>query len=157
MPFSRVSKALPCPVCNKPDWCRVFGDGWAECMRVRSERLAKSGGWMHRIGGGPERYVPPPPKWKAPAINATKLMREWRAATPPAALDEFGAALGVSTAALRAVGAAWAVPSLPGRSRCAMATETWWASDCATSAANSPCAAVGREWAKAVASVGPVP
>jgi hypothetical protein len=37
-------------------------------------------------------------------------MREWLAATSPAALDEFAASLGVSTPSLVAVGAAWAAP-----------------------------------------------
>ena len=49
MSFTRVSKSHPCPVCKKPDWCRVFGDGWVECMRVQSDRPAKSGGWMWRL------------------------------------------------------------------------------------------------------------
>src|SRR5512137_1184728 len=116
MSFRRVSKASPCPVCKKPDWCRVFADGWAECMRLQSDKPAKSGGWMWRLRGESTPHPSPLPVrggeggGKPPAINATKLMREWRAATPPAALDEFAAALGVSTAALVAVGAAWAAP-----------------------------------------------
>jgi hypothetical protein len=79
-------------------------------MRVQSDKPAKSGGWMHRLGDAPRRYVPPPPKWQPPTINATKLMREWTAATTPTALAEFAAALGVSTPSLVAVGTAWAAP-----------------------------------------------
>ncbi len=52
MNFTRVSKAEPCPLCGKPDWCRVFSDGWVECMRVQSGTPAKSGGWMQWVGGG---------------------------------------------------------------------------------------------------------
>lgn len=113
MTFTRVSKSHPCPVCKKPDWCRVFGDGWVECMRVQSDRPAKSGGWMHshRQSLSPLRLVPRVPRSApTPQINATKLMREWTAATPATALAEFAASLGVSTAALVAVGAAWAAP-----------------------------------------------
>ncbi len=110
MNFTRVSRAQPCPICNRPDWCRVFGDGWAECMRVQSDKPAKSGGWMHRVGEGPRRYVPPPPRWQPPGINAAKLMREWTGATAGTALAEFAAALGVSAPSLVAVGAAWAAP-----------------------------------------------
>ena len=115
MNFIRVSRQTPCPVCRAAglrgiDWCRIFHDGWVECMRVQSDKPAKSGGWMHRIDDGPRRYVPPPPKWQAPRINATKLMREWTAATTAAALAEFAAALGVSPPSLVAVGAAWAAP-----------------------------------------------
>ena len=115
MSFTRVTKQNPCPICRQAglrgiDWCRVFADGWAECMRVHSDKPAKSGGWMHRIGEGPRRNVPPPPKWQPTPINATKLMREWLAATTATALDEFASSLGVSTASLAAVGAAWAAP-----------------------------------------------
>ena len=110
MNFTRVTKQQPCPVCKKPDWCRVFADGWAECMRVQSDQPAKSGGWMHRLGDAPRRYVPPAPKSHPPTINATKMMREWLAATVPAALEDLATSLGVSTASLTAVGAAWAAP-----------------------------------------------
>jgi hypothetical protein len=79
-------------------------------MRVQSDKPAKSGGWMHRLGDVPRRYVPPPAKWQAPTINATKLMREWTAATTASALAEFAAVLGVSVPSLVAVGAAWASP-----------------------------------------------
>jgi hypothetical protein len=88
----------------------VFADGWAECMRVRSDKPAKSGGWLHRIGEPPRCSIRPPPKWQPPTINATKLMRDWAAATSTAALAGFAASLGVSTASLVAVGAAWAAP-----------------------------------------------
>lgn len=112
MTFTRVTRQQPCPVCQKPDWCRVFADGWAECMRVPSGKPAKSGGWLHwhRQGLLPtfpllrRTAVSPPP----PTINATKLMRDWLGATSPAALDEFAASLGLSSASLTAVGAAWA-------------------------------------------------
>ena len=110
MSFTRVSKAHPCGICNHGDWCRVFADGWAECMRVQSDKPAKSGGWMHPVGDGPRRYAPPRPKWQPPPINAPQMMKDWLAATAQGELDAFAAALGVSTASLTAVGAAWAAP-----------------------------------------------
>ena len=110
MSFTRVTREKVCPVCNHGDWCRVFDDGWVECMRVQSDKPARSGGWMHRISEGPRRYVPPPLRRQAPAINATRLMREWSAATTATALAEFAGSLGVSVPALVAVGAAWAAP-----------------------------------------------
>ena len=111
MTFTRVTKQQPCPVCKKPDWCRVFADGWAECMRVQSDRPAKSGGWMHwQDGQRPRAYSPSLPSRcsPTPTINATKMMREWLAATTQVELDVFAASLGVSSASLTAVGAAWA-------------------------------------------------
>ena len=69
MSYTRVSKLNPCPVCKKADWCRVFADGWVECMRVQSDRPAKSGGWMHSQGQLPISASPPlgkiPPTWVA--------------------------------------------------------------------------------------------
>ena len=115
MNFTRVSKSSPCPICKRPDWCRVFADGWAECMRVQSTKPAKSGGWMHRLGEPltrPVATLSPSAGARArtapPGINATAMLRAWAAATSPAALAEFAASLGVSVAALTAVGAAYA-------------------------------------------------
>jgi len=117
MSFKRVTKMNPCPICRQAglrgiDWCRIFADGWIECMRVQSDRPAKSGGWMHsqrELSPGPSRepcrFVPPPP-----IINATKLHRDWLAATTPVALAVFAQELGLSVAALKATGAAWAAP-----------------------------------------------
>ena len=110
MSFTRVTRTNACPVCKHGDWCRVFADGWAECMRVRSDKPAKSGGWMHRIGEPPRCSIPPPPNWQPPTINATKMMRDWVGAPSTEALAGFAASLGVSMASLVAVGAAWAPP-----------------------------------------------
>ena len=109
MSFIRVSPFKPCPICKKPDWCRVFSDGWAECMRVHSDRPAKSGGWMHRHPDAPQCFLAPP-LWRPqpPALNATKLHWEWRAETSQGALEGLASELGVSTMALNALGAAWA-------------------------------------------------
>jgi hypothetical protein len=116
MSYTRVTKLNPCPVCKKPDWCRIFADGWVECMRVQSDRPAKSGGWMWLLrwestphpGHLPERGGEG--RRKPPTINATKLMREWLAATTPAALAEFATALGLSVSSLVSANAAWAAP-----------------------------------------------
>ncbi len=112
MNFTRVSKSERCPVCQHPDWCRVFADGWVECMRVQSDKPAKSGGWMHWQSQLPVRLTPPRPRClpPPPAINATQLIREWQAATTPAQLEELAVGLGLSPGSMRAVGAAWAEP-----------------------------------------------
>lgn len=112
MTFSRVTKSSPCPVCKKPDWCRVFADGWTECMRVPSNKPAKSGGWMWQPQG-PSRSIPYSPRSvgtnqsRSSSINAAKLMREWRESTSASALAEFAESLELSVASLTAVGAAW--------------------------------------------------
>ena len=107
MSYTRVSKLNPCPVCKKADWCRVFADGWAECMRVQSDRPAKSGGWLHRLEDGPRLYVPR--MQFAPAVlNATKLHRNWLNLTSTGLMGELAVSLGLSCGAILAVQAAWA-------------------------------------------------
>lgn len=59
----RVSRQVPCPVCEKPDWCTVTADGaLACCMRVPSERRAKNSGFIHKLSEstGGNRQLPPP-------------------------------------------------------------------------------------------------
>jgi len=52
----RVTKKSPCPVCKHPDYCGVFQDGsHAICMRIRSDKRTRNGGYIHRIDG----YIPP--------------------------------------------------------------------------------------------------
>ena len=113
MSFTRVTKSHPCAVCKKPDWCRAFDDGWAECMRVPSDKPAKSGGWMHWLGGQCPRPISlPPPRCQptSPAINAAQLMRAWAAATTPVMLANYSGELGIGAYSLAKVGAAWAEP-----------------------------------------------
>ena len=118
MSFIRVTKSNPCPICRQAglrgiDWCRIFADGWIECMRVPSPKPAKSGGWMWRsqreLSPGPSREprrsVPPPPP-----INATKLHRGWWTSTDDGVRDAFARELGLSVAAVVAANAAWAAP-----------------------------------------------
>ena len=112
MSYTRVSKLNPCPVCKKPDWCRVFADGWVECMRVQSDKPAKSGGFLHcqrQLLPGPAVAVKP--RWTPlPPINATKLHRGWWTSTDDGMRDAFACELGLSVTALVAAKAAWAAP-----------------------------------------------
>ena len=108
MSFTRVTKNQPCPICKRGDWCRVFADGWVECMRVPSDKPATSGGWMHGQGLGQLRLTPRMYQPATPTINATKLMRDWLAATSATALEAFASSLGLSSASVTVVGAAWA-------------------------------------------------
>jgi len=110
MSFIRVTKQNPCPICQHADWCRIFPDGYAECMRVASPTAAKSGGWMHRLSAMPKKFIPPPPPFPSPPINATKLHRDWLTQTSPAALAALATGLGLSARSLIAVDAAYAPP-----------------------------------------------
>jgi hypothetical protein len=112
MSFARVTREKVCPVCKHGDWCRVFDDGWAECMRVRSDKPARSGGWMHRVAdGGRRAFAQALPPRRAPAsINATSMHRAWLAGTTAEALAAFAASLGLAAASVAALSAAWAPP-----------------------------------------------
>lgn len=59
--LSRVSKQDPCPICGRPDWCRVAASGrFVICNRVESGEPAKSNGWLHRLSG--EKCARPAPR-----------------------------------------------------------------------------------------------
>ena len=61
----RVSRAEPCPVCKRPDYCTRTTDGAAvKCMRVESEKpdKGKLGGWIHNLADDPLPPMPPPKK-----------------------------------------------------------------------------------------------
>lgn len=52
--FRRVSRAQPCPVCGKPDWCLISRDDAASpsraiCKRVESARPWGSAGYLHEL------------------------------------------------------------------------------------------------------------
>ena len=59
----RVSRAEPCPVCDRPDYCTRTTDGSAvKCMRVESDKPDKGplGGWIHQM----KDPLPPKPEPK---------------------------------------------------------------------------------------------
>ncbi len=110
----RVSRASPCPICRRPDWCGVAADGSAAiCMRVESERPARNGGWLHRLEEAPFRMPPPPPRRKPhdePDIDFGPMHATWAGPTQADDLAHLAYALGVASEALRRLGAAWAPP-----------------------------------------------
>jgi hypothetical protein len=108
----RVSRSNPCPVCGRPDWCTLSTDGrTVSCMRIESDRQARNGGWLHATDG-PRRPVASLRQEKAAAagLDPAPLWRDWLAATDARELVRLAVGLGVDSAALRALGAAWAPP-----------------------------------------------
>ncbi len=47
-PLTRVSSRHKCPICHKPDYCGG-NDSIAICMRIRSDKQARNGGWIHKL------------------------------------------------------------------------------------------------------------
>lgn len=78
-----VSRRERCPVCEEDHWCRLFDDGATECMRIKSETLCKSGGWMHRPHGRPddwrERLAQIPARPPRPSVDPDLADRTYRA------------------------------------------------------------------------------
>lgn len=115
--WTRVSRAAPCPICRKPDWCTVSSDGNAACcMRTESERRLGNGGWLHRLGrdllGAPVRAqaAPAAPKRYLSADSVGNTWVRLAYATSDEQVAGLGDRLGVKAEALRAVGACWAWP-----------------------------------------------
>lgn len=76
----RVSKANPCPVCNKPDWCYFLGTDAVVCMRVSSNRPKKTergdyGGYIHQLGFeiDPKDFIPATSKKNIPCADIDTL------------------------------------------------------------------------------------
>lgn len=62
MKWHKVSKAHPCPICKKPDWCGVNDDGTMRiCMRAPNGHPSKNGGYLYVWENG---------RWDEPAQRA---------------------------------------------------------------------------------------
>jgi len=76
--WTRVSKAQPCAICGKEDWCTTSEIG-ACCMRVRSDRELSNGGYLHSWGFLEKNAKPKPVKEEKPTyIKAEQILRNWR-------------------------------------------------------------------------------
>ena len=111
----RVSKKRLCPICEKGDWCGVTADGmFACCMRVKTDRPVKNGGWLHRLTDSPRpvpRLYPLPPRKPAPCtIDWAAMLRRFERDTRKAEVERLAAVLGVSPGSLSCLGIAWAAP-----------------------------------------------
>ncbi len=108
MNWIRVTHKTRCPVCQKPDWCRI-GEIFVHCMRVQSNNPSKCeiGGWLHPIGAE-AKALPRKPEQPRPTIDADKLMRGWWNHTTRAMVAALAGSLGVSEDALVALKCAYA-------------------------------------------------
>lgn len=109
--WQRVSKAHPCSICAKPDWCTVSDDGSvACCMRIESEKSMRNGGWLHRLDGKADFG------WTAPGrriarrhqtgnkTNWSSLQSLYAGYLCEEALLKLASSLGVPRSALQALG-----------------------------------------------------
>ncbi len=106
-PLVRVSRAHPCPICGKPDWCLVSADGAvAICPRTPEGALKDLGeaGYLHAVD--PEReislaHLPPVPD-RTPRRDFEPMLRHHREQAEPR-LHDLARKLGVSVDALRSL------------------------------------------------------
>ncbi len=105
--WERVSARKVCPICEHDSWCSVLEkpEGiTVHCMRVKSDRPVKSGGWIHRNGTELGREYRQPKKtevrpvidWNAKAEQCHAAGREMR--------RELTVELGVSLRSLDLLG-----------------------------------------------------
>ncbi len=111
----RVTRAAPCPICGKRDWCTVAADESAACcMRVESGRRLGNGGWLHRMGCEVlqvARRAPPAAKRRVLSADAVgNDWARWASTTTDGQVEELAGTLGVTARSLRSIGACWAWP-----------------------------------------------
>jgi len=119
MKWNRVTKAEPCGVCNRGDWC-TWSDIGRCCMRLESGKPMRNGGWLHPLGSAtaqrPAREAKPDP-----ILDVVGRMREWRSVRKSNDLAELSANLGVTVNSLESLGCVrapyyktWAFPMCSG-------------------------------------------
>lgn len=122
--MQRVSKAHPCPICEKPDWC-LTGTDIVICMRVSSPKPKQmadgSVGYFHQANGKP---LPPPAFHKRvePSFESGKLLNKWAVDYGYKSLTYLSRTLGVSQNSLERIGcvkapqhSVWGFPMKDGR------------------------------------------
>ena len=109
-----MTRHRPCVVCGRGDWCGYSADGSvAICMRVKSDRPTKNGGWLHRVADSAPRPVPrlymPPPRTPAPCTTDwVAMLRRFERDTRTGEVERLAATLGVSPGSLARLGVVWA-------------------------------------------------
>lgn len=125
--WRRVSRSAPCPICGRSSWCGVTTDGSAAiCMRIADGAahqvdLGHGVGHIHQLEHDRAQqptYLPPRPErsgdWD---LDFDAILERWSRSTPPEAIDDLAAELGVERQAIARLDAvycpeqrAWAFP-----------------------------------------------
>lgn len=108
MSWHRVTKARPCEICGKLDWCTFAENGAACCMRTESRVPMANGGWLH---SGDSKPLPAPvarrksSAYAPPAFNAQLWHEATRHACRAEKLYPWADSLGLPAWALDFMGA----------------------------------------------------
>lgn len=138
----RVTRANPCPVCKKPDFC-VVGLRFVQCMRIESDKPCKSqlGGWLHSLGDSTQlRPLPPRRHEPVVTIDAEAIMTALARETMPEMIERLAGSLGVSVRSLELIGAAWS----PGHRAWGFPMKDWTGK---TVGVRLRCGITGKKWA----------
>lgn len=110
MSFTWVTKAAPCPICSKPDWCQVSLDGKiAICRRIPSERPSNNamGGWVHRLDCSKKTAPAPIVRKSAPSRDFLALWHRWLEKTTENHFKSAAFSLSLPVEAMQDVGFVW--------------------------------------------------
>jgi hypothetical protein len=103
--WKRVTKAEPCPVCKKGDWCAI-GARYINCMRVMSAKVCQNGGWLHDLGAASQPLPPRQPK--EPTVDVRALLERWDKWTNETQIERLARLLHVDMQSLLALNVVWA-------------------------------------------------
>jgi len=118
----RVTRAKPCPVCGKPDWCLVAADGSAAiCQRVQDGSVKKCGdaGYLHILEDRHNRHNGHKQSAKrrhiwtvahgqeSPSLNFEQMAVAYQSELAPKRLRALARSLGVSTGSLQRLKVGW--------------------------------------------------
>lgn len=103
--WRRVTKAEPCPICGKPDWCGIADDGTAAiCMRRDSDKPTDNGGHLHKLTDAPRRLPEPSRRQHANGVDWRALSAKFASAIADEQIAELAAHLHVDVIAVRELG-----------------------------------------------------
>lgn len=106
--YIRVTKARPCPICGKPDWCLIHRDAVKVCCaRVESRKPYGDAGWLHTVD---EKLTDLPvvqPKKRLIGINIEALANRYKRAMDGHRLYEAVTSLGIGADTLHNLRMGW--------------------------------------------------
>ena len=107
--WTRVTRARPCPVCEKPDWCLYKGPPDSPtvviCPRTESENRCGEAGWLHRLRDDEwDRTIRAPPSAKSDFVE---LARQFHERMPHSALQDLAESLALTEESLRRLKVGW--------------------------------------------------
>ncbi|MCC7389535.1 MAG: hypothetical protein IT431_12275 [Phycisphaerales bacterium] len=111
--YRRVTKACPCPICERPDWCLVSRDDPPSrviCSRTESKQRWGEAGWLHVLrkdGQRPVRVRKLHLSPQGPHTDLRRLAEDCRGRLRPGHLNRFAEQLGVTTDSLWRLGIGW--------------------------------------------------